>query len=167
VVITLNECLAGLFSNDPNAWVCPFCKGPVETLSHIFLGCDLALFLWNSSSWPNVIGDYASRPISDWILAIFSPAVILGIGVAKVRKFQLFASLVLDFIWKARNLLIHEGTIFSPSQALFQVSRTLEFHIAAWKACILPFLWVPPTVGWIKANFDVAVKNSFAVAAAV
>jgi hypothetical protein len=100
------------------------------------LDCDLALFLWNSSSWQNVIGDYASRPISEWILAILSPVVILGVGVAKVRKFQLFASLVLDFIWRARNLLIHEGTVFSPSQALFQVSRTLEFHIAAWRLCL-------------------------------
>ena len=34
-------------------------------------------------------------------------------------------------------------------------------------ACILPSLWVPPAVGWIKANFNVAVKNFFAVAVAV
>jgi hypothetical protein len=97
-----------------------FCEGLVKTLSHIFLDCDLALFLWNSSSWPNVIGDCASRPISEWILAILSPVVILGVGAAEVRKFQLFASLVLDFIWRARNLLIYEGTIFSPSRLCFR-----------------------------------------------
>jgi hypothetical protein len=159
----------GIFvvSNDPNAWVCPFCKGPIETLSHIFLECDLATSLWSLSSWPNVIGGFVSRPISEWILALLSPIVVLGVAKNEVRKFQLFASLVLDFIWKARNLLIHEGTVFSASQAFFQVSRTLNFHVVAWKDCILPSLWAPPTVGWIKANFDVAVTHSFAVAAAI
>jgi hypothetical protein len=36
----------------------------------------------------------------------------------------------------------------------FQVSKTLSNHVATWKDCILPSLWVPPAVGWIKANFD-------------
>jgi hypothetical protein len=154
-------------SNDPNAWVCPFCKGPIETLSHIFLECELATSLWSLSPWPNVLGGFVSRPISDWILALLSPVVVLGVTKNEVRKFQLFASLVLDFIWRARNLLIHEGTVFSAGQAFFQVSRTLNFHVDAWKSCILPSLWAPPAVGWFKANFDVAVTHSFAVAAAV
>jgi hypothetical protein len=154
-------------SNDRNAWFCPFCKGPIETLSHIFLDCALPIFLWNSSSWPTVIGGFASQPISKWILALLSPIVVLGVAKSKVRKFHLFASLVMDFIWKARNLLIHEGVVFSRSQALFQVSKTLDFHVVAWKDCILPSLWVLPTAGWIKGNFDVAVKNTFAVVAAV
>ena len=25
-------------SDDPAAWLCPFCKGPLETLTHIFFG---------------------------------------------------------------------------------------------------------------------------------
>jgi hypothetical protein len=32
-------------SDDPEAWLCPFCKGPLETLSHIFLECHLAKIL--------------------------------------------------------------------------------------------------------------------------
>jgi hypothetical protein len=154
-------------SNDPNAWFCPFCKGSLETPSHIFLDCALAIFLWNASPWPNIIGGFAHQPISNWILAIISPVAILGIAKAEVRKFQLFASLVLDFIWRARNLLVHKGTVTSPSLAFFQLSRIVHMHVTARRDCSLPSLWVPPDVGWLKANFDVAVKDSFAVAAAV
>ncbi len=55
------------------AWQCPFCKGPLETLSHIFLECDLAIFLWNSSPWPNCYAGFSNCPISDWVLAILFP----------------------------------------------------------------------------------------------
>jgi hypothetical protein len=77
-------------SNEPNAWVCPFCNDSTETLSHIFLECDLATSLWSLSSWPNVLGRFGSRPISKWILALLSPIVILGVARNEVRKFQLF-----------------------------------------------------------------------------
>jgi hypothetical protein len=87
------------------------------------------------------------------ILALLSLVVVLGVAKPEVRKFQLFASLVLDFIWKARNLLIHEGVVYSPSQAFFQVPKTLSNHVVAWKDCILPSLWVHPAVVWFKANF--------------
>ena len=151
-------------SNNPNTWFRPFCKGRLEIVYHIFLDCALAIFLWNASPWPNIIGGFAHRPISDWILALISHVAILGIANSKVRKFQLFASLVLDFIWRARNLLIHKGTVTSPSQAFFQLSRILHIHVTAWRDCSLPSLWVPPDMGWLKANFDVAVKGSFAMA---
>jgi hypothetical protein len=36
-------------SEDDNAWVCPFCNGPLETLNYIFLDCDLARILWRTS----------------------------------------------------------------------------------------------------------------------
>jgi hypothetical protein len=39
-------------SEDLSAWLCPFCKGPLETLTYIFLECDLARILWRSSPWP-------------------------------------------------------------------------------------------------------------------
>jgi len=58
---------------DANAWVCPFCNGPLETLSHIFLDCALAKVLWRFAVWPLNISHFSSRPISEWILAIIYP----------------------------------------------------------------------------------------------
>lgn len=51
-------------SVEDDAWVCPFCKGPLETLGHIFLDYDLARILWRSSSWPIITYGFSIRPIS-------------------------------------------------------------------------------------------------------
>lgn len=156
-----------IISEDMDAWVCPFCKNSLETLSHIFLECDLARILWRSSSWPLFPSAFASRHISDWILAIIFPVKMLAIPKYEVRKFQLFASLTLDFIWMARNKLIHDGIQSSPAKAIKQISYTLGLHCQAWSDSILPSIWTPPFAGCIKGNFNVAVHGDFAVAAAV
>jgi hypothetical protein len=76
-----------IISEDMDAWVCPFCKNSLETLSHIFLERDLARILWRSSSWPIIPPDFVSRHISDWIFTITSPVMILAIPNFEVRKF--------------------------------------------------------------------------------
>jgi hypothetical protein len=156
-----------IISEDMDAWVCPFCKNSLETLSHIFLECDLARILWRSSSWPLFSSAFASKHISDWILAIIFPVKMLAIPKYEVRKFQLFASLTLDFILMARNKLIHDGIQSSPAKAIKQISYTLGLHCQAWSDSILPSIWTPPFAGCIKGNFDVAVHGDFAVAVAV
>jgi hypothetical protein len=154
-------------SEDPSAWLCPFCKGPLETLPHIFLECDLARILWRSLPWPISFLAYSSRPISDWIAAILSPVEAFGITKSDSRNFQLFIALTLDQIWRCRNLLIHEGVLPSPIKIIHQVSCSFKFHLEAWNSKVLPALWLPPAKGWVKLNFDVAVKGSFSVAATV
>jgi hypothetical protein len=41
---------------------------------------------------------FSSRPIAGWILAIIFPEVSLGISKYEVKKFQLYAALMLDSI---------------------------------------------------------------------
>jgi hypothetical protein len=110
---------------------------------------------------------YSSEPISDWVIAILSPVSSFGIPKYDVRNFQLFVALTLDLIWRCRNLLIHKGVQPSPIKAIHQISCSYKFHLEARNVIALPALWLPPTIGWVKVNFDVAVKGSFAVAAAV
>jgi hypothetical protein len=153
-------------SDDPDAWVCPFVKGMWKH-SHIFLDCHLARILWRSSPWPLSLLAFSFRHISVWALAIISPVVTLGIPRADVRKFQLFAALVMDYIWRARNQLLHEGSQPSPNTAIHQISSTFNHRCNAWNDLALSSIWTPPAAGWIKGNFDVAVRGSFAVAAAV
>jgi hypothetical protein len=114
---------------DPLAWVCPFCKGPLETLCHIFLDCSFARILWRSDPWPITTSFFSSRPISDWILAVIYPLDRLAIPLAETRKFQLFAALALDFIWFFRNKLIHEAIQPVPSKAIQQIKAS-SFNMA-------------------------------------
>jgi hypothetical protein len=73
----------------------------------------------------------------------------------------------MDFIWRARNLLIHEGTQPSPFSAILHISNTFNHHNNAWRDLTLPSVWMPPIASWIKENFDVVVRGSFAIAATV
>jgi hypothetical protein len=74
-------------SEDVSAWVCSFCRGHLETLSHIFLNYDLAKFLWSFSPWSLHISSFSSKPIFEWILAIIYPSSWLGISIAESREF--------------------------------------------------------------------------------
>jgi len=74
-------------SIDTNAWICPFYKGPLETLCHIFLDCDLARIIWRSSSWPLITIGFSDKPISDWILAILYLVERLAITKSEAKKF--------------------------------------------------------------------------------
>lgn len=152
---------------DPNTWLCPFCHNTLETLGHIFLECDLARNLWRNSPWPLNLANFATRPLSDWVKAIVFPSDWLLVPKSDSQKFQIFASLNLDFIWQARNKLIHDAIEPDPVKAISCVSSNLNFHVAAWKEAAIPSLWSPPGDGSIKGNFDVVVRGSFAVAAAV
>jgi hypothetical protein len=154
-------------SKDHNAWVCPFCKGPLETSPHIFLECNLAQSIWCSSYLPNVISSYSSRPIHEWILAIVFPTEKLDIPTTKVCKFQFFAMLTLDLIWLSRNKLIHEALQPDPYKVSQQLHASLGSHLLAKRNASLPFLWIPPCVGNAKGNFDVAIRGNYVVAVAV
>jgi hypothetical protein len=149
------------------AWSCPFCKGPVESLGHIFLECSLAKFLWRNSPWSSLIDGFSHKPIVELIYAIIFPVQSLGIPVEDVNNFQLFTAITLDNIWRARNILIHEGVAPVFSRIAFQISSSLEQHLTAWRALVSPSLWFPPPLGWLKGNFDVAVRGNFSVAAGV
>jgi hypothetical protein len=121
-----------------NAWACPFCNGPLETLNHIFLNSDLAKILWRTSRWPILISSFADRPISKWISAIIYPFVKLAVPLADTWRFQTFAAPVMDTIWFARNKLIHEATQPKPPKIIH------EYHISAWHVSSLSSLWCPP-----------------------
>jgi hypothetical protein len=148
-----------------DAWVCPFCKGPQETLSHIFLDCDLARILWRASPWPHNTAVFSSRPISDWILAIIYPIDWPAIPKDEVRSFQLFAARTLDHIWFSRNKLVHEALHPVPTKVIKLIYFSLNLHLSAWQDAALSSLWVPLKPSCLKGNFDVAIKDTFAVAA--
>lgn len=140
-------------------------KSPLETVSHIFLERDLAIFLWNSSPWPNCYAGFSNRPISNWVLAILFSCKKLVIPKHDARRFQLFASITMDLIWFFRNKLIHNAVFPFTAKVLHQILFNLDKHILAWNNRSSPSLWFPPLLGSFKGNFDVTIRGSFSVAA--
>jgi hypothetical protein len=101
------------------------------------------------------------------IAAIVNPDLLLAIPRKDVWKFQIFAALTLDFIWLSRNKLIFEGLKLDPVKASKTITSSLELHLSAWSGFVLPSLWSAPHSGVVKGNFDVAIREDFAVTVAV
>jgi hypothetical protein len=62
---------------------------------------------------------------------------------------------------------MHDGVLPNPALAIQHLKVTLQSHYLAWQSVVLPFIWLPPICRCLKSNFDVAIHDNFAVAAAV
>jgi hypothetical protein len=119
-------------------------------------------------AWPLNTNSFASLPIACWTKALLKPTSFLGIPRRAIFDFQLNALITMDNIWLARNKLVHKGTKPDPKSALKLINNSVSHHLAAWKSnadCADD--WSPPPMGLLKANFDVAIRPHFAVAAAI
>jgi hypothetical protein len=146
---------------------CPICNGPTESTQHIFLDCILAKALWRSSTWPLDYSSFADLSIDCWVKAILHPHEILHIPIFEVENFQLSVVIILDAIWGARNNSVHNKVTPNFQNLVIQVQKTIDIHQQAWTAKDLIASWNPPPIGFIKINFDVAVRPNYMVAAAI
>lgn len=106
-------------------------------------------------------------PFAGWIKAILRPHAVLSIPAASVHEFQISTLVLMDNIWLACNKLLFETAQPVPSTLLKRIKTLITHHMEAW--CLrhpIFSLWLPPPLGTFKVNFDVAVRSSFAVAAA-
>jgi hypothetical protein len=85
----------------------------------------------------------------------------------KVRKFQIFAALTLNFISLSRNKLIFEGLKLNPIKASKMIAASLDFHLSASSDFVFPSLWSTTPSSIVKGNFDVSIREDFAIAAVV
>jgi hypothetical protein len=99
-------------------------------------------------------------------MAIIYPSNRLGIPIAEFMKFQLFAATVLNLIWLSRNKVIHEAIQLNPAKVFQQLQFTLDSHYSAWQAIALLSLWTLPCYGFLKSNFDVTIRDNFALTTA-
>ncbi|GLT71069.1 hypothetical protein SLA2020_431110 [Shorea laevis] len=75
--------------------------------------------------------------------------------------------IAIDAIWCARNNRVHNNVIIHFPSILIQIQNSTQIHRKAWSDKDLLVSWVPPSLGILKVNFDVAVRSNFMVAAAV
>jgi hypothetical protein len=104
-----------------------------------------------------------------WIKAILAPHSVLGIPLADCHLFQIYASVLCDQIWFARNKAVHEGSIPDISSLASSIRRSVLDHAATWKSSspLVKEFWFPPPAGSYKINFDTAIRDSFLVHATV
>ncbi|XP_059440508.1 uncharacterized protein LOC132172957 [Corylus avellana] len=144
------------------------CNDPPEDLQHLFLDCPFARAIWRNTAWPINVSVFSNLPIAEWSKAIINPSSHLGIPSDQVWEFQISALVTMDCSWLARNKLIHNGSVPDPVSCLKSISSMVKAHLKAWlDSAFVPEAWSPPPLGFLKANFDVAIRPLFSVAAVV
>lgn len=79
-----------------------------------------------------------------------------------MQAFILNAALVMDGLWLARNLLVHQQKPIIFEDIIARIWRRYVEHSHAWMEaeCFASKKWVPPPCGWLKVNMDVAIRQN-------
>jgi hypothetical protein len=67
--------------------------------------------IWRESPWPLDIIRFSELPIDEWMKIILAPKDSLAIHSEQGQDFLLYAAIVMDSIWLARNKVVHLGSI--------------------------------------------------------
>ncbi|XP_060968465.1 uncharacterized protein LOC133036015 [Cannabis sativa] len=135
---------------------CPLCGGGEETMEHLFLTCDVAMHLWPSSPWGIFPMCDSGIRVWDWVKFIWS----LNNRGVKAEDVFLYASIVVDNIWRMRNDAVHNNI---PPDIL----KCIDIICSSFAEIHTTFLpspsplvrdsWIPPPLEWIKFNCNVRV----------
>ena len=111
--------------------------------------------------------------IIEWIKCIIDPKTKLGIRDEESLHFQLYASIVCDKIWMQRNKARMGEDIGSVVDLVRTIQRSFIEQKATWdevhgkKLKLFGSSWIPPPVGWVKLNFDAAIRENKTTVAVV
>uniref|UniRef100_A0A803QB20 Reverse transcriptase zinc-binding domain-containing protein n=1 Tax=Cannabis sativa TaxID=3483 RepID=A0A803QB20_CANSA len=135
---------------------CPLCGIGEETMEHLFLSCDVSMHLWRSSPWGIYPICNAGIRAWDWVKFIWN----LNSRGIRVDEVFLYASIVVDTIWRLRNDIIHNSARLDVLKCIDVICISYaELHDAILPSSPphLEGIWKPPPQDWIKLNCDVRV----------
>uniref|UniRef100_A0A2N9HP69 Uncharacterized protein n=1 Tax=Fagus sylvatica TaxID=28930 RepID=A0A2N9HP69_FAGSY len=156
---------------------CHLCNDQEESALHIFTQCPITLSIWLTSPWPIHPNRLPLSSISDWVSFVLNPGKFLNLQLQEAQSFTLLASVICDQIWFHRNKMLKSGQSSSPPTPppllAQEIHKSFLFHKQAWEfSSQHPTLpthnpWSPPPPGWLKINFDAAVRPNNVFLAAV
>uniref|UniRef100_A0A803P0N1 Reverse transcriptase zinc-binding domain-containing protein n=1 Tax=Cannabis sativa TaxID=3483 RepID=A0A803P0N1_CANSA len=136
--------------------ICFLCGREEESAEHLFLSCDFAFHLWRSSPWGIYPVTGSGIRVWDWVKFLWG----LGSKGLNVEEVFIYASVVVDTIWRARNDKIHNN--YSPN-----LDNCIDSTLCIFtnlKGTLLPDVvpiqredWRHPPQDWLKLNCDVRV----------
>uniref|UniRef100_A0A803P2D8 Reverse transcriptase domain-containing protein n=1 Tax=Cannabis sativa TaxID=3483 RepID=A0A803P2D8_CANSA len=145
---------------------CPLCSRMVELSFHLFWDCPYARVVWFGCSW-QVRTDVLN--IHDWEtwLNWFATDAHRPSNV----NYHLFlggAAIIFQSIWRARNVLIHDKKSTPPPATVTNINnRIVELLNAHSNPTNQLREWLPPPVGWLTCNTDIAISTNHSAGAAI
>ncbi|XP_030924951.1 uncharacterized protein LOC115951982 [Quercus lobata] len=124
------------------------------------------LHVWLMAPWPLNMSNLSHIDIIEWVKCIIDPKMKLGIRDEESLHFQLYASIVCDRIWMQRNKARFGEDIGSVVDFARKIQNSFNEQKAAWeevcgeKLELIESSWIPPPTGWVKLNFDAAIREN-------
>jgi len=147
-----------------------------ESIEHLFLSGELAAFIW----------DYYARAAGlpgPWVQVKQTMKKWWDFqGNSRVMMvYQAMPNIILWFLWKRRNTILHGGS-YSSNKVIWDINSTIhkfirsKFNVLSfpnnWPQMIFQLekyrpvfhskvvRWIPPPVGWLKCNTDGASRGN-------
>ena len=116
--------------------------------------------------WPLNMSNLSHIDIIERVKCIIDPKEKLGIREDESHHFQLYASTVCDRIWMQRNKARLDEDIGSVVDLARKIQSSFNEQKATWeevhgeKLELNESSWTPPPAGWVKLNFDAAIREN-------
>lgn len=112
---------------------CLLCNEEEEMSIHLFVQCSIVHIIWQQSSWPLYLALLPTNSMTDWIQMIIDHVPLLSLIALKNHHFQLFAVIVMEFILRLRNYIMHNHSNLLLKKIMIQVETTYQVYKQAWK----------------------------------
>ncbi|KAB1226792.1 hypothetical protein CJ030_MR1G021664 [Morella rubra] len=150
--------------------LCALCGEHLESLHQLLFICPYSRSVWSESPWQFNIALFGLGTVEEWVRIILHPHNSIGTPLEDQHLFQIFAVNAIDLVWGARNQVVHGGKESDPRELSRRVCNlSWEHRAACQKKLSLNKLqtWVTPPVDKTEVNVDVAIRQNFAVIAAI
>ncbi|KAB1223734.1 hypothetical protein CJ030_MR2G016681 [Morella rubra] len=107
----------------PNSNTCQLCGAAEETVTHLFLDCPFLLRVWRSGPWPLDLSALGLQSMVDWIKLLLNPITAHNVNPDDEHAFVVYAVIVMDSLWFARNQKVHHNTSADPNVIFQSIQR--------------------------------------------
>ena len=144
---------------------CILCSAEVESCAHLFFKCHFARALWTTSGWGLRI-NVASLNLGEDILKLILNPPNAPIPSQDQWTISFNMALIVDEIWKARNLQFFNQEQANLNKACLNVQARFQEISKVFSPTFLPTstagpsVWSPPPPDHIKINVDATLDST-------
>ncbi|KAK9912978.1 hypothetical protein M0R45_036807 [Rubus argutus] len=145
---------------------CPRCSCPIESMDHIFKGCNISITIWTATQHTCEFPSTFSLPFYDWLLINLKSTMKLQYDI----PWGCFFAVGLWYIWKWRCSVIFDPRFKLPVWTVVVINHfTREYFEANKNRHPKPqrhteyLCWKSPTKDWHKLNVDGSLHKGLGI----
>ena len=143
--------------------VCPVKSSNEISQLHLCL-MPYRTIIWSLSPWPILTNSLVIVTPSDLVKYVIFPQWYLKIPATGLHKFNLFATILFDIIWRFRHQTIFVEHIPNPTKVAKRIIKKKRIILTTCQLCpywyhisTLNLCRCPLHLGWVKVNFNVTI----------